>query len=152
LIPTALIGLALVLGSGCGKRQTVIYDQPEVAPSGYYEKAWVEPKILTTDSLFTLIRADFVDSFYVDEPPDLTIPVAPSIFIPIRQSDCFVTVNLLDDRARVIRPLLACKLSYGFYQLTIIESSLDPTLSISGAFHVRVEYCGFEVVEQVTAR
>lgn len=144
--------MLLLLGVGCGKRQTVIYDQPEISPSGYWEKAWVEPKIVISDSLFTLIRSDFVDSFYVEEPPDLKQPVAPSLFMPVLQTDCFVVANLLDDRGEVVRPLIAQKMRYGYYQLTINEAALDPTVTGGGMLYVKVNYCGFEVVEQVVVR
>ena len=145
------IGLLIIFG-GCIKRQDVVYDQPEIGQSGYYEKAWVDPTIILSDSLYTLIRSDRVDSFYVDQPPDPLEGVAPAVVFQVRQADCFTTVSLLDDRSRVIRPLLSRNLRRGFYKITFNASSLTPELSPSGVFYVKVVYCGFQVVERLTLR
>jgi hypothetical protein len=146
-----LVGL-LVMWTGCGKRPAVIFDQPEMAQSGYYDKAWVDPVIILSDSLFTFIRAERVDSFYVDQPPDPEEEIAPSIMFHIRQETCFTTINLLDDQSRVVRPLLARNLSRGYYRVTCNVSRLSPETSSTGIYFLKAVYCDFQVVERLTVR
>ncbi len=138
--------------TGCGKRQTVVYDQPEVSTQGYYETAWVDPQILISDTLYTLIAARRIDSFYVDEPLNPLEPMAPAIEFHVDQAGCFTSVNLLDERSAVIRPLLARNLSYGYYKVTVNVSKISPWLSSTGTYFLKVEYCGFTVVERLTVR
>jgi hypothetical protein len=150
------IGLFIVVSvlriSGCGKRQTVIYDQPEVSRQGYYETAWVDPEILISDTLYTLISAKRIDSFYIDEPLNPMEPMASAIEFHIDQGNCFTSVNLLDERSEVIRPLLARDLGYGYYKITVNVSKINPWLSSTGVYFLKVEYCGFAVVERLTVR
>ena len=73
----------LVCSFGCIKRPAVVYDQPEVAQSGHYEKAWIDPQIIFSDTLYTLIRSDRIDSFYVDQPPDPDEELASAISFQI---------------------------------------------------------------------
>ncbi|MEW6411641.1 MAG: hypothetical protein AB1483_04105 [Candidatus Zixiibacteriota bacterium] len=153
---TGLIGFILlsivIIGHGCGKRQTVIYDQPEVSTQGYYEKAWIDPQILSSDSLYTLISARRIDSFYVDEPLNPLEPMAPAIEFHIDQGGCFVSINLLDERSAVIRPLVVRRLGYGYYKITVNVAKISPGLSSAGICFLKAEYCGFTVVERLTVR
>lgn len=148
LLPTVV----MVLIGGCGHKPSIIYDQPGLQQSGYWEKAWVDPVIVFSDSLYTLFRSDRVDSFYVEEPADVQDQLAPAVVFQIRQESCFTTANILDGQSRVIRPLLARDLGRGFYKIACNTSRLDPELSPSGVFFVRVVYCGFQVVERLTVR
>ena len=146
-----LIGL-LLMASGCGKRQSIIYDQPELAQSGYYEKAWVDPVIIFSDSLYTLIRSDRVDSFYVDQPNDPFEQMSPSIMFHISQENCFTTVSLLGNQSQVVRPLLARDLPRGYYKVTCNISRISEGLSPTGIYFLKAVFCGFPVVERVTVR
>ncbi|UCD63050.1 MAG: hypothetical protein JSW34_09855 [Candidatus Zixiibacteriota bacterium] len=147
-----LAACVILSACNCGKRQTVIYDQPRIPDTGYYEKAWIDPRILLTDSLFTLIVADRIDSFYVENPPDPEQALAPAIEFRVPPPGCFVQVDLADDRGGLVRPLVARNLGVGFYKVTINTGRLDPSLSRTGTFYLRTEYCGFEVVEQVSPK
>ncbi len=146
----AVLALLIMVSAGCVKRPAVIYDRPEASSTGYYEKAWIDPRIILSDSLYTLIRADRVDSFYVDEPLDSQQEVAPAIEFQVREESCFTTVSLLDDRSQMIRLLVARNLAKGFYKVTCNVSRLSPELSSVGVYYLRAEYCGFPVVERVT--
>lgn len=144
---------ALLLSvAGCVRKPAIVYDQPEVAPSGYYEKAWIDPKIIFSDSLYTLIRADRVDSFYVNEPPNPNEEVASAITFQVRQDNCFTTVNLMDNQSRILSPLLAQNLPRGFYKVTCNVSRISSGLSSSGVYFLKAEYCGFPVVERLIIR
>lgn len=147
-----LLMMTFVGGGGCGNKPAIVYDQPQLGQQGYWEKAWVDPVIISSDSLYTLFRSDRVDSFYVDEPVDPLDELAPSVVFQIRDENCFTTANILDGQSRVVHPLLARDLSRGFYKITCNTSRLNPDLSPSGIFFVRVVYCGFQVVERLTVR
>lgn len=147
-----LIAVTLSIMAGCVNKPAVVYDQPEVAPSGYYEKAWIDPQIILSDSLYTLIRADRIDSFYVAEPPDPEEEMAYAISFQVRQENCFTSVNLLDDRSRIIQPLVAQNLPRGFYKVTCNVSRISSELSANGVYFLKAEYCGFPVVERVIIR
>ena len=152
VFPLLCLAAALLGGTGCGNKPAIIYDQPQLQQSGYWEKAWVDPVIVFSDSLYTLFRSDRVDSFWVEEATDPLDELAPAVVFQIRDENCFTMANILDSRSRVIHPLLARDLGRGFYKITCNTSNLDPELSPSGIFFVRVVYCGFQVVERLTVR
>ena len=85
--------VVLMSMSGCGKRQTVVYNLPEVHEGGYYEKAWVEPEIIYSDTLYTIIRADWVDSFYVDRSENPLKALVPSLEFYVGQTECFTWIS-----------------------------------------------------------
>jgi len=121
----------LIFFTGCIKRPAV-YDKPEIA-EGILEKAWVVPEIIFSDSLFTLIRSERVDSFYVNDPFDLGN--IKSLEFNISDSVCFVYVKLENDFNGTITPLLAHKLSAGYYKLT-------PTIKAGEILKLRADICG----------
>ncbi len=144
-----VVGL-VILSSGCGKRPTVVFDHPEGAQAGYYDKAWIDPVIIFSDSLYTVIRSDRIDSFYVDQPPDPSEEIAPSIMFQIRQESCFASISLLNDRGEMVSPLLAQNLKRGYYKVTCNIGRLTPELSSTGVYFLKAVYCDFQVVEKVT--
>ena len=126
-----LIIVSVLFIPGCVKRPAV-YNQPEIA-EGIWEKAWVDPEIIMSDSLFTLIRSDRVDSFYVDNP--LSATGIKSLEFTISDSVCFVYVKLENDAQGTITPLLAHKFPAGFYKLT-------PTIKAGEILKLRADICG----------
>ena len=81
-----------------------------------YEIAWVEPQMILSDSVCTLIRADRIDSF----PSEMAKPrVTPSLIFEVVQPACPVTVTLHDIYGAEVASVLAQRLAPGFYQLTI---------------------------------
>lgn len=126
-----LTGLLILFVSGCIKRPAV-YNQPEIA-KGIWEKAWVDPEIIMSDSLFTLIRSDRVDSFYINNP--LSATGIKSLEFTISDSICFVYVKLENDVQGTITPLLAHKFPAGFYKLT-------PTKKAGEILKLRADICG----------
>jgi len=125
------VGLLLVLFTGCIKRPAV-YDKPEVA-EGIWEKAWVDPEMIMTDSLFTLIRSDRIDSFYVDDP--FSLAGIKSLEFSVSDTTCFVYVKLENDARGTITPLLSHNLPAGYYKLT-------PTKKAGEILKLRADICG----------
>ncbi len=139
---TVLLALAasLLLVAGCGGPK-MTYDQPAV-PTGYYETAWVEPQIVMSDSIFTLIRAPRIDSIYV-EADEVAAPWSPSLEFVVPTDTCFVSMVLQfleGDRPPI--PLIVRYLPKGNYKLTVMEPlKFGDTLYLD-SYQVRGSVCG----------
>lgn len=128
--------------SGCGGGRGLIVDEkPTLVQEGIYETLWVEPQIVTADSLITLIRADRIDSALV-KPSERGIERSSAVEIRVPQASCNVAVDLLDANLRIIRPLLLKDLGVGFYRLTLnADRFREPSLP-PGRYFLRAEFCG----------
>ena len=144
--------LSLVLVNGCLMRQTVVYDAPEAPTTGYYEKTWIEPQIIMSDTLFTLIRAARVDSFFVDKPEDAYKLLGPTIEFNVREDNCVVSVNLLDDRSRLVAPLLVRHFGLGFYKLTCDIRQVKPPVSSTGVYYLKSTVGDRISIERITGQ
>ena len=132
--------LVLAIIFGCAKRQTLDYR---------YEVGWVEPQIVVSDSLFTLIRAERIDSFLVKQPSNVPNTVAPSVTFHIKDDECFTTVNLLTATGEVVRPLLVRNLNPGYYKLTVDFSQVSWELYPFNDFYLKADYCGTSVSQLI---
>ena len=146
-IISALLLLSLV--NSCGKK-TIIYDQPElIAETGFYQKAWVDPQIVYSDTLITIIRANRVDSFYVDTPEkdfnENIVTVAFEIYTPT----CFTSVLLLDASGNLISVLAADELPVGHYKVSLTKSKITYMQPGAKRFFLKTDFCGFSVVEDI---
>ncbi len=135
-------GLLFLLSLSCGKPPVVDYRKSR---EHGYEIAWVEPRIVISDSLFTLIRAERIDSFLVDDPTDIGKTVSPSLIFQVANDDCFTSVNLLTATGELIKPLLVRNLSPGYYKLTVDFSHLSRDFYPSNNFLLKADYCGTSV-------
>ncbi|MBN1211669.1 MAG: hypothetical protein JXA92_03750 [candidate division Zixibacteria bacterium] len=125
-----------VLG-GCAKHPP----SPPGEEKDYFETAWVDPQIVISDSLFTLIRASRIDSFPVDTPVVESITI-PSVSFEVVRADCPVVVNILDEKsAGVVWPLLVKYLEPGFYRLTLDFSRIDFRTLPPGYYVLKVVNC-----------
>jgi len=148
---TLAIGLAtiLIIQVGCGKRPTLVYDRPEAPSGSYYEIAWVEPRIIISDSVMTLITSERIDSFKVEASSEALMVQDRSLIFEIDQPECFTYINLLDSRGKVIKPLLARNLKRGFYMFSLQLNAIPAWESQSPQYFLKGEYCGFEVIRKV---
>ncbi|MCK4573648.1 MAG: hypothetical protein KAU36_04715 [candidate division Zixibacteria bacterium] len=135
--------------AGCGKRQQIRYDQPELPQPGYWETAWVDPEIIISEDWFSLIRAGRVDSFYVDKPGDVFEKVVPSLTFKITDDSCFTSINLVTERHETIRPILARVLYRGDYKSTIDIDRLGVPPAPAGGYYLKVDFCGQSAVKRV---
>lgn len=131
--------------AGCGRRYTVI-DQPTVPPAGHYEITWVNPEYYYTDTLITLLRAERVDSFYVDRSNPLA-PAIPSISFHVEAASCIVAVNVFDEYSRLATPILVRTLPAGYYKLTLHSDQFDRASDRSSSASLRADICGSIIVE-----
>jgi hypothetical protein len=137
-----MCGLLFLLCLGCGKPPT--FDYRKTRYHGY-EIAWVEPRIVVSDSLFTLIQAERIDSFLVDQTTDIGKTESPSLMFHVAHDDCFTSVNLLAATGELIKPLLVRKLSPGYYKLTVDFSHLSRDFYPFNNFLLKADYCGTSV-------
>ncbi|MCK4632042.1 MAG: hypothetical protein KAT79_02160 [candidate division Zixibacteria bacterium] len=135
-----MIGVVILVG--CGGRQQVIYNQPELPSEGYWDMVWVEPSIVLSDSLFTLIRADRLDSIYVKVDSDPFAALPTSVVFGVGESVCFVAVDLVDASGRIVLPIVARELIAGHYKLTINRSRVSSETYPSGLYYLQARYCG----------
>ncbi len=138
-----LIFLAIAF-SGCGKK--TLYNMPAVEERGYYETAWIDPSVVLEDEWYTLLRSDRVDSFYVEIKPGDNKPLAPSVEFKVSQFECLTSVNLMNGRQEIIRPLLVKNLKFGYYKLTFNIGRLKKEELPPGDYFLKAEHCGFTVI------
>ena len=130
------LGLGLLL-AGCGHGPRVS-PGPATPQPLLYQRAWVDPVIVVSDSLYSLIRAARVDSFMVEHQSDLEHFEDASLEFRVDGPACFVSVNVLDEQGRILRPLIARNLPTGFYKVTVNLEQFDRTES---PFLLKAAYC-----------
>ncbi len=133
--------------SGCGPK--AVYNQPGTEDSGYYETAWIDPKVVLEDPWYSLLRSHRVDSFYVASQADNPNPSNRSIKFDIKNYECLAIVNLLNGRAEVVRPLLAKNLGPGYYKMTLNIGQLKKEKLPPDNYYLKAEYCGFTVIQDL---
>ena len=136
--------------AGCSRPPKVAVDQPQLPQAGFWEKAWVEPRIVHTDSLLTLIRADWVDSFYVEETAQSPNSLVPSFSFSVDQDFCSSEISVVNAAGNLVLPLIRQRLRRGFYKATVNANRSDLLRATAGILFVRVEYCGMSIVEQLS--
>ncbi len=139
-----LIGLLSlgVITASCGRHPggEQIEERSQATPEGTWEIAWVDPQIVLSDSLFTLIRSERLDSFPVTKPNPTA--AAPSIVFTITSASCPVTVNLMNSRDMIVSPLLMQTLKPGHYKLTLDFSHFNYVHFPRGQYRLKANSCG----------
>ncbi len=138
-------GLSLAVGivffSGCTRPPVKTGERiPPVVKT--WETVWVEPTMLISDSLFTLIRSERIDSVVVDTRKVPHQVKMPSIAFYIANPSCFVTVNLLGPTQSIQQPLVARRLGRGYYKLTLIMNPAFTGPLETDHWYLQATYCG----------
>ncbi|MGH8015900.1 MAG: hypothetical protein ACREBV_06890 [Candidatus Zixiibacteriota bacterium] len=132
---------------GCGPKK--VYNQPGTEASGYFETAWIDPKVVLDDPWYTLLRSNRIDSFYVDSPPDNSNASNRSIKLVIKSYECLAIVNMINGRSEIVRPLLAKNLGPGYYKFTVNAGQLSNEQLPPGNYFLKAEYCGQTVIQDL---
>lgn len=145
------ITLALIYLTSCVKRPSLVYDQPELMSdtTGHYERAWIDPQIIYSDSIITVIRSEKIDSFYVKKPDNSFNEKIISLVFDIKEEDCFTSIFLLDNSGNVISVPVTDDLSYGQYKVSINPSRINYVQSNDNRFFLKSDFCGFSVIKEV---
>jgi hypothetical protein len=138
--------LVLLLLIGCGKKQSLVFDQPSPPTGGRYETAYVNPELIVADSLITLIRSERIDSIFVPRP-DMSARLAPAISFQVSEQSCPVRVELLDGRSQFVLPLLVRNLRSGYYKLTFQVDRFTASEHHSANYYLRAEFCNNTITE-----
>lgn len=139
----------ILLIAGCSRPPEVIYDQPDSTPVGYYEKAWVEPSIIMSDSLVSLIRSDRVDSFLVSAEEVTNSADLYSLSFQIETDQCMGFIWLIDSKGKEYLKLVDRLLNYGYYKFNFNPNKLsDSTIPATDLF-LKAEFCGNSIIEPV---
>ena len=144
-----LILMLLIILNGCGSRQGRIAEETQ-SPQVYYETAWVDPQIIISDSLFTLIRSERIDSFLVDRPQP-EAEGTTSISFDVSERACPVVINILNEKsARVFKPLLVKELPIGYYKLSLNTARVSYRTLPPGYYVIKVDNCGLPAMRLFT--
>lgn len=106
-----------------------------------YEYGLVEPRILISDTLFTLISGSAIDSFEVAESESGPGARASAIVFEIDRPDCFVSISLRDHADKIVHPLLARLLKRGFYRVRVHSGRISYPIYGPTAYQLQVDYC-----------
>ena len=149
-ITSFYVSVLLLIIASCGTKQSLIYNQPaQKMEPGYYERAWVEPQVMYTDSLITIIKANRVDSFYVDKPAPRFIDNLTSLAFEVKEPNCFTSVLLLNNFGDILSVLVADELSEGHYKVTLNAAQISYMQLPAERFFLKIDFCGFSVVEEI---
>ena len=141
------IFILIIIVAGCGPK--TVYNQPNVDENqGFYETAWIDPKVVLEDPWYSLVRSSRVDSFYV-RPGEGTQPSQRSVSFKITNYECLAIVTLLNGRSEVVRPLLANNLGPGYYKLSLNVGQVKKEELPPDNYYLKAEYCGFTVIQDL---
>ena len=135
-----LLVVGIVLLSSC-TRPPAQTEEKVIPAMKAWETVWVEPTMLISDSLFTLIRSERIDSIVVDTRKVPSRLQMPSIAFHILEPSCFVTINLLGPNQTIQHPLVARRFGKGYYKLTLI---INPALAgplETDSWYLQATYC-----------
>jgi len=144
--PPLAVGLGVgiiilfTLLTSCSKPPGINPEEAMEPASGYWDVVWAEPSIVASDSMFTLIQADWIDSSWADEPPPPKKEGQTVVRFFVDDAECFVSLNVVDNAGALIRPMLAKKLRYGYYKLLIQTG--PPVFGPTVEKWVSLRYCG----------
>jgi hypothetical protein len=132
--------LLMVVMAGCHGRRGGGTEEAAPSPT-IWETTWVDPQLVITEKMFTLIRSARLDSFVVKRATPVGVG-SQSVVWQVTGRNCTATVNLLNSRGTVIRPLLVRQLDPGYYKLTLDFSRIGYEDLPQGEYQLRVESCG----------
>lgn len=132
--------LLLVWLVGCSKPPVPGEDGRGDLSGSRFETIWVDPAIMYSDTLVSLIRSERVDSVLLAPDEKGTRPPASIEFL-VDDVSCNVSVNLLDAYGQMIQPLLLKRLPVGYYRLTVHNRKGSNTPLLPGPYMLEADVC-----------
>lgn len=142
----SLLFLAVVV-TGCGGPPKPVYDQPTVVSEGYYETAWIEPQIIYSDSLLTLIQAKQVDSFYVEQKKAEEESPVTSLSFRVYYQPCFTIIRVIDANSNELLRLFEQPLSIGHYKINCNRFKINQSFPGMRNLFLKADICGASLIE-----
>ncbi|MBU0985041.1 MAG: hypothetical protein KKA42_14300, partial [candidate division Zixibacteria bacterium] len=131
----------VLLLSACSNRPKLPDESADPTANDMIETVWVDPQIVLSDTLMTLIKADRIDTLLL-APGEITGKRGASIEIAVTEPLCNVDIRLLDAAGQQIRPLVYRPLARGFYRLTFNYRRLNFLPLMPGTYSLTADYCG----------
>lgn len=142
--------LLLALVAGCHGRRGGGTEETMAEPV-IWETTWVDPQLVLTEKMFTMIRSVRLDSFVVKHPTPVGVG-SQSVVWRVTANGCRASVDLVDRRGAIVRPLLVRQLDPGYYKLTLDFSRIDYAELPQGEYRLRVEYCSETTSTRIVRR
>lgn len=136
---TASVVLCLVASCGRGPGRYG-YERPKSKEPLVWQTAWVDPRIVVSDTVLTLFQAGRIDSLQV-EKSRAGQPTNSAVEFQIESPSCDVEINLLDSQYRLIRHLMRKSLAAGYYKLTLNPGVAKRLIIVTGEYVLSVHYC-----------
>jgi len=146
LFLTVIALLAASCGKGPGRYG---HEQPKSKGLMVWQTAWVDPRIVVSDTVLTLFQAGRVDSLQIEQSK-AGKGTNGAVEFQIEELTCDVEINLLDSRARLVRHLLSRTLLEGYYKLTLNPGVAKRLIIVPGQYQISVHYCRKAVSGPVT--
>lgn len=137
----------VVIISSCSNKPKYVYDQPEKPRTSNFETVWVNPEMIYSDSLYSLLRAERIDSIFVEKTVDKDAVNSLAFHIPF--ASCYSNINLIDSRGDLVYPLFADNLIMGYYKLTYDFLRMDSSLAKSSGLYIKVSYCAKSITHKI---
>ena len=131
--------VAVLLLSGCGGPPKTAGEVTGDLSGPRFETVWVDPQIVVSDTLISLIKAGRVDSVMLEADEVSTRPPA-SIEFAVETIECNVVVNLLDAYGQIVMPLFVRRLPSGYYRLTV-HSGAERGGLLPGPYLLEADVC-----------
>lgn len=144
-----LLIIISILMIGCGKKPSFVFDLPSIPTGGYYETAWIEPEIIISDSLFTLIRAERIDSIFIEGDPPTSELMDRSITFKIDRQFCKSQFSLINSDGMILKQIWNKDLTFGYYKVNIKPSRLDKKLYGDINILFRVDFCQTQLTQRL---
>jgi hypothetical protein len=136
-----LIFSVLIVFVQCGKKYHPGSEEKKSgAEPALWQTAWVDPRIIMTDSVLTLIQAGRIDSFKVSST-EISNKKASALEFQISGARCTVEAFLCNTNSKVIRPLMTTSLMSGFYKLSLNPGVAKKLEVFPGRYILRVRTC-----------
>jgi len=145
-----LFALTAILAATCGKGPGRYgHERPKSKEPLVWQTAWVDPRIVLSDTVLTLFQAGRIDSLQIEQSK-VGNTANGAVEFRIDGPSCDVEINLLDSRSRLIRHLLSRTLLEGYYKLTLNPGVAKRLIIVPGEYQISVHFCRKAVTGPVT--
>lgn len=136
-----VISLIVLLLASCGKGPGRYGQEHQRTKEPLvWQTAWVDPRIVVSDTVLTLFQAGRIDSLQV-ELSKAGQSANGAVEFRVEDASCDVEINLLDTQSRLIRHLMKTTLTAGYYKLTLNPGIAKRLIIVTGEYRLSVHYC-----------
>lgn len=135
LVLSPILFLLLLLANSCGP-----FGKKAGEEGVHWDKVWIEPRVVSGGELYTLIRAEKIDSVLSD-PSFPTSGTENSLEIVVKNPTCRLLLSLVaEDNSS--RKLLDTVVTAGYYKASVVPSAWLDSLQLRSPVLLSAEFCG----------